>query len=840
MSEPISIAMPSVAMPQVIVTGGMFPNFQGGPDGYGTAASLGFILNLAFEPTRIQTVAPAQGQFLNAATPLYSLLGNTYWDGNPKLPDLQGSMPFVKTQTFEGQAHPIWGAELGHPGNQITLNQWQMPPELGGRSIPIDNQQEALTMQYLIQVSGTFPSGNSPTMTTIGMVYPFAGPVESERMPAGFLPADGRLLNIDEYKALAAVVGTTYGGDGVNTFALPDLRNRVPVGMGLIPGGDELLAGSVLGAAQTVITDHNLPVVGSGQVNVQPPSLGMRYIINTDGLYQAYDTNYPMLGQVTLYAGQYLPGGWMQAQGQVLAIAQHQALFSLLGTHFGGDGEVTFALPNLSGRAIIGTGGVNNLQIGDKQGSAVSALPEGSVDFPVIVPGVQLVVQPGQISGNKVTGKLELDIAGVWPQARVEYSTDGTTWSETFAAQEGSNTLYVRQINVLGQASAATRAITFVLDTTAPEAPEVVVDGVAVAAPLAAPAFKAAVPADSNDTIPRTSTGKLSFGKVEDGAILEFSIDGGQTWSDTFEAQPGLNQVQVRQVDMAGNVSPASELIQFYWDGSDTEAAVTSTTTHSTGGNLITVEQHGALATGLGTANIDLLIHGHQQDVALPDDIEHIRLTENGLNNTVTGNAQDNVFEVIVGNWVIEGSGGQDTVKLSNALADYVITQESHNGQLNGQLQATLYGPEGRIIVRDVETIEFSDVTLIKTTGTDITEIDHLYEEVLGRSPDAEGLTYWVEQMNQGATLQDVAQALAESTEFKQLYGTPSEEQLVEELYEAILNRAPDTEGLAYWTEALVVHEATEGELIISLLTSAESQSASTNQVSGNGLFVPG
>ncbi|UOD51494.1 DUF4214 domain-containing protein [Orrella daihaiensis] len=478
--------------------------------------------------------------------------------------------------------------------------------------------------------------------------------------------------------------------------------------------------------------------------------------------------------------------------------------------------------------------------MGDVQGSFSEFITAANLpEIVTPVPGVQVLDENGQVAGDKITGKFELDVSGVWPQARVEYSSDGTTWSETFTAQEGSNTLYVRQVNVLGQASAATRAITFVLDTTAPEAPEVVVDGVAVAAPLAAPAFKAAVPADSNDTIPRTSTGKLSFGKVEDGATLEFSIDGGQTWSDTFEAQSGLNQVQVRQVDAAGNVSLASELIQFYWDGSDTEAAVTSTTTHSTGGNVITVEQHGALATGLGTANIDLLIHGHQQDVALPDDIEHIRLTENGLNNTVTGNAQDNVFEVIVGNWVIQGNGGQDTVKLSNAMADYVITQES----FEGQLQATLYGPEGRIIVRGVERITFSDAELIKAddqmaSGVAYQELDHLYEEVLGRSPDVEGLTYWVEQMSQGATLQDVAQALAESTEFKQLYGTPSEEQLVEELYEAILDRAPDTEGLSHWVEALVVHEATEGELIISLLTSAESQSSSTGQVGMDDLFV--
>jgi microcystin-dependent protein len=51
--------------------------------------------------------------------------------------------------------------------------------------------------------------------------------------PEGYLPADGRLLNIAQYQALYALLGTTYGGDGRTTFALPDLRGRVPVGAGV-------------------------------------------------------------------------------------------------------------------------------------------------------------------------------------------------------------------------------------------------------------------------------------------------------------------------------------------------------------------------------------------------------------------------------------------------------------------------------------------------------------------------------------------------------------------------------------------------------------------------------
>ncbi|UOD50392.1 tail fiber protein [Orrella daihaiensis] len=838
MTTPVNIGQPAMAMPYYVIGLGAYPGFEGS-GAFGIGSSQGFVVTTAFDVrlSYAPNLYDANGQVISVASnrTLYSLLGNTYGAEAREsfsLPDLQGAAP-VYLSTSGGQTR--LGITQGTPENSVLLSQEQLPTTLGGTMAPINNSQYGLGLQYMIQVEGIFPVGSEPMYNTIGMVYPFAAVVE-RGVPDGFLPADGRLLDIASYPALYAALGTAYGGNGISTFALPDLRNRVPIGTGRTETGQYIAVGQELGVAPLSLLQPD--IAGDSAVSVMQPSLGMNYVIILEGPYGTFNEGKPMMAQVLLYAGAHIPDEWTFAKGQMIEITDDtSSLYSLLGTRFGGDGVTTFALPDLQGRTIVGTGGVNNLQIGDTQGSFSEYITAANLpEIVTPVPGVQVLDENGQVAGDKITGKFELDVSGVWPQARVEYSTDGTTWSETFTAQEGTNTLYLRQVNVLGQASAATRAITFVLDTTAPEAPEVVIDGVAVAAP----AFKAAVPADSNDTIPRTSTGKLSFGKVEDGAILEFSIDGGQTWSDTFEAQPGLNQVQVRQVDMAGNVSPASELIQFYWDGSDTEAAVTSTTTHSTGGNVITVEQHGALATGLGTDSIDLLIHGHQQDVTLPDDIEHIRLTENGLNNTVSGNAQDNVFEVIVGNWVIEGSGGQDTVKLSNALADYVITQESHNGQLNGQLQATLYGPEGRIIVRDVETIEFSDVTLLKTDGTDITEIDHLYEEVLGRSPDAEGLTYWVEQMNQGATLQDVAQALAESTEFKQLYGTPSEEQLVEELYEAILDRSPDAQGLAYWTEALVVHGATEGELIVSLLTSAESQSASMHQAGAIGLFVLG
>jgi microcystin-dependent protein len=59
----------------------------------------------------------------------------------------------------------------------------------------------------------------------IGEIRPFAGP-----LPRGWLSCDGQLLEIQNHQALYSLIGTTYGGDGKKTFALPDLRGRVTAG----------------------------------------------------------------------------------------------------------------------------------------------------------------------------------------------------------------------------------------------------------------------------------------------------------------------------------------------------------------------------------------------------------------------------------------------------------------------------------------------------------------------------------------------------------------------------------------------------------------------------------
>lgn len=79
----------------------------------------------------------------------------------------------------------------------------------------------------------------------------------------------------------------------------------------------------------------------------------------------------PYVGEIRLFAGNFAPAGWAFCEGQLLPISENETLFQLIGTTFGGDGESTFAVPDLSGRVPIhmGTGPEGNTyQIGEMGG----------------------------------------------------------------------------------------------------------------------------------------------------------------------------------------------------------------------------------------------------------------------------------------------------------------------------------------------------------------------------------------------------------------------------------------------------------------------------------------
>lgn len=92
----------------------------------------------------------------------------------------------------------------------------------------------------------------------------------------------------------------------------------------------------------------------------------------------------PFIAEVIMFAGTFAPRGWAFCSGQLLPIAQNTALFSLVGTTYGGDGETTFALPDLRGRTPRGAHqsagpGLQQVQLGQRGGAVNHTLVVGEL-----------------------------------------------------------------------------------------------------------------------------------------------------------------------------------------------------------------------------------------------------------------------------------------------------------------------------------------------------------------------------------------------------------------------------------------------------------------------------
>ena len=211
--------------------------------------------------------------------------------------------------------------------------------------------QPSLPLTPLIAITNTPQTGGAEFL---GQIANFAG----NFVPDGWAAANGNLLLISQNQSLFNVIGTKYGGDGVTTFALPNLQGTVAVG-----ADSAHPVGTTFGQQSTVVNTAQLPP-GGAPVNNDQPSLSLSYLIAVEGVFPTDPNNgggggfsgAPLLGQIVEFAGDVAPTGWDFANGQLLQIDQNFSLFALIGTTYGGDGITTFALPDFDGRTAIGSG----------------------------------------------------------------------------------------------------------------------------------------------------------------------------------------------------------------------------------------------------------------------------------------------------------------------------------------------------------------------------------------------------------------------------------------------------------------------------------------------------
>jgi microcystin-dependent protein len=146
----------------------------------------------------------------------------------------------------------------------------------------------------------------------------------------------------------------------------------------------------------------------------------------------------PFIGEIKPFGFNFAPRGWAQCDGQLLPIAQYQALFSLLGTTYGGDGRVTFGLPDLRGRAALHYGngpGLTNRPLGQRSGQENVTLNANQIP----VHSHTVACKNGAGNSNVAAGNVPAQDAGVQSATYSSEAADGTMDASMIPNSGGGN-----------------------------------------------------------------------------------------------------------------------------------------------------------------------------------------------------------------------------------------------------------------------------------------------------------------------------------------------------------------------------------------------------------------
>lgn len=134
-----------------------------------------------------------------------------------------------------------------------------------------------------------------------------------------------------------------------------------------------------------------------------------------------------------MFGGNFAPRGWAFCNGQLMPISQNSALFSILGTTYGGDGQTTFALPDLRGRVAVGQGqgpGLSSVSLGQAAGTETVTLT--TAELPAHSHTVQMPASTGAQTSNRPTGAYQAS-------GNAYSSSTNTTMAAATSALSGSS-----------------------------------------------------------------------------------------------------------------------------------------------------------------------------------------------------------------------------------------------------------------------------------------------------------------------------------------------------------------------------------------------------------------
>jgi microcystin-dependent protein len=237
-----------------------------------------------------------------------------------------------------------------------------------------------LTTFGQVGIGTTTPDANAiltVTSTTKGVLLPRLTAAQQTTLAGTLTSGEAGMMIAD------ATSGNILGWNG---HAFVPAANVTAVAPLTVSATNQVALNAGTAAGQLITWD------GTNWVNMAPavqhfsftgdnrqPWLALNYCIAWSGVFPSRNDANPYVSQIQLFPFNFAPVGWYQCDGQLLAITSYTALFSLLGTNYGGNGTSTFMLPNMQSRVSIGAGqgpGLSNFVQGQSGGTESNTISQ--------------------------------------------------------------------------------------------------------------------------------------------------------------------------------------------------------------------------------------------------------------------------------------------------------------------------------------------------------------------------------------------------------------------------------------------------------------------------------